>query len=75
MNLTDFTANFADCLHRTPATQITPSTEFKKIEEWSSIMALIVIAMIDADYNKVLTADDILAATTIKDLFEILQKK
>jgi len=75
MNLNDFLLSFAECFNRTPITEIKNDTVFKKIEEWSSIMALIVIAMVDSDYDKVLTADDIRTATTIQDLFELLQKK
>jgi acyl carrier protein len=75
MNLNDFISNFSNCFNRTPATDIKAETEFKKIDEWSSILALIVIAMVDSDYQKVLTADDIRNATTVQDIYELLIKK
>jgi acyl carrier protein len=75
MEINDFTEKFVACLHHTPDTEINSSTKFKKLEEWSSIFALIVIAMVDSEYGKVLTAEDIHKADTIEDLFGIIQSK
>mgnify|MGYP003350648568 CR=1 FL=1 len=59
MTAQDFTLKFADCFNQTPASSITPDTQFKKLEEWGSMMALIIIAMIDAEYGKTITAEDL----------------
>jgi acyl carrier protein len=55
--------------------QITPLTNFKKLEEWSSIFALIIIAMVDSESGKHLTANDIYTASTLNELFKIIQSK
>ncbi len=75
MDLNGFIEKFASCLQYTPPSAIGPDTEFKKLDEWSSIFALIVIAMVDADYHKVLTADDIRRSTSLSDLFNLLQSR
>jgi acyl carrier protein len=75
MNITDFVKRFAACLNHTPASAIGPETEFKKLDEWSSIFALIVIALVDTDYHKVLTSEDIRSATSLIDLFNVIQSK
>lgn len=75
MELQDFTQKFAECFNQTAPAQITPHTEFKKLEEWGSMLALIVIAMVDADYGKTVTAEDIKAAHTVADLFTIVSNK
>jgi acyl carrier protein len=75
MEISQFIEDFKSCLHQTPAEHITLATRFKKIDDWSSIFALIVIAMIDSQYNIVLTADDIHKADTIEDLFATIQSK
>lgn len=75
MELEKFTKKFADCFNQTDASLITPQTVFKNLEEWGSMLALIVIAMVDADYGKAITADDLKNAHTIADLFEIVTKK
>lgn len=75
MQLEDFTGKFVDCLSAVPATPVDGGTHFKKLEEWSSIFALIVIAMVDSEYGKALTSEDIRNANTINDLFVIIQSK
>ena len=75
MDITGFIEKFSSCLSQPPSTAISPETEFKKLDEWSSIFALIVIGMVDSDYHKVLTADDIRNAKTLSDLFNLIQSK
>jgi acyl carrier protein len=75
MELELFTTKFAECFHQTDAAHIKPETEFRKLDEWGSMMALIVIAMIDADYGRTITAEDLKTATTVSSLFEIVKNK
>lgn len=75
MDISQFVASFTDCLQRTDPAHIKPDTEFKKLEEWSSILALIVISMVDSEYSLVLTAEDIRQATTIADLHRLINTK
>lgn len=75
MEINDFIEKFGACLHHTDAKDINEATQFKKLDEWSSIFALIVIAMVDSEYSKVLSAGDIHQANTISDLFGIIQSK
>ncbi|MES2620650.1 MAG: acyl carrier protein [Bacteroidota bacterium] len=71
----EFTEKFADCFNQTNPLSIKPDTEFKKLEEWGSMMALIVIAMIDSELSKTVTAEDLKKANTVADLFEIVKSK
>ena len=75
MLLTDFVQKFADCFHQTDPATITGQTLFRELEEWGSMMALIVIAMIDRDFGKTITADDLKSAGTVEALFEIVKNK
>ena len=75
MDINGFIVQFGACLHHTPIAEVNSKTQFKKLEEWSSIFALIVIAMVDTEYGKVLTAADIYKAETIEDLFGVIQSK
>ena len=75
MELEDFVKKFADCFNQTELSVITPDTEFRKLEEWGSMMALIVIAMVDADFGKTITSEDLKNAGTIASLFEIVKNK
>ncbi len=75
MTLTEFIEKFAECFNQTPAASITATTEFKKLSEWGSMLTLIVIAMIDADYEKTITAEDLKASNTVEELFEKVKSK
>lgn len=52
-----------------------PETKFRKLEEWSSIVALSVIAMIDEEYDVQIKGDEMRSANTIADLFNIVKSK
>ncbi|MBS1593829.1 MAG: acyl carrier protein [Bacteroidetes bacterium] len=75
MQINDFTEKFVTCLNSAPVVPVDGATNFKKLDEWSSIFALIVIAMVDSEYGKTLTSDDIRNAETINDLYHIIQSK
>lgn len=67
MDLQEFVSKFFDCLDDVSA--IDSSTEFKYLDSWSSMNALAVIAMVDANYGVQIDGDDIRKADTIEDLF------
>ena len=75
MELNDFIANFADQFDDTDASEITAATEFKNLDEWSSLIALSVIAMVDEEYDVTIKGDDIRNSTTIEDLFNVVKAK
>ena len=75
MSIQDFLKNFASQFDETDASLFTPSTVFKDLDEWSSLMALSIIAMVDEEYGVALKGDDIRSANTIEDLFEIVKSK
>lgn len=75
MELTGFIANFADQFDDTDASEITAATEFKTLDEWSSLIALSVIAMVDEEYDVTLKGDDIRGAVTVEDLFNIVNSR
>lgn len=52
-----------------------PETEFRKLESWTSMHALIVIAFIDNEYNVLLKPEEMKNTQTIKDLYDIVASK
>ena len=75
MSLEQFIENFTDLFDETDPETICATTRFKELEEWSSLFALSVIAMIDEEYDVAVKGDDIRNAETIRDLFVIVQSK
>ena len=69
MELLDFIKNFAEQLDESDSKEINGGTEFKSLDEWSSMTALAVIAMVDAEYDVQIKGSDIRDAKTIEDLF------
>jgi acyl carrier protein len=75
MNLDQFIENFADLFDETDPDTIQASTRFKELEEWSSLLALSVIAMIDEEYDVEFRGDDIRGSNTVEDLYEIVETR
>jgi acyl carrier protein len=75
MELDNFIKKFAACFHQTDPVLIKGDTAFKQLEEWGSMLALIVIAMVDSDYGKTLHAEDLKNAGTVSQLFDIVKSR
>ncbi|MBR4791683.1 MAG: acyl carrier protein [Treponema sp.] len=70
MELNKFIEKFAEQFEETDKAQITSETDYKSLDEWSSLIALSVIAMVDEEYDVQLKGADIRDSVTVKDLFE-----
>ena len=75
MELNEFVENFADQFDDTAASEIKAETVFKELDEWSSLIALSVIAMVDEEYDVTIKGDDIRNSNTIEDLFNLVKSK
>lgn len=70
-----FLENFAAQFDETDASEFTAETVFKGLAEWSSLMALSIIAMADEEYAVKLKGEDIRNASTIEDLYNIVMSR
>lgn len=70
-----FIKNFAAQFDETEASEFIPNTVFKELEEWSSLLALSIIAMVDEEYGMKIKGEDIRNAKTIEDLFNVVKSK
>lgn len=75
MELKDFIEKFAEQFDDTDASEIKSNTVFKELEEWSSLVALSVIAMVDEEYDITIKGDDIRNSNTVEDLFNAVKAK
>lgn len=75
MELNDFIANFADQFDDTDTNEIKANTVFHDLDEYSSLIALSIIAMVDEEYDVQLKGDDMRAAVTVEDLFNTVKSK
>lgn len=75
MEIKEFIENFADQFDETDASELSAETKFKELDEWSSLVALSVIAMVDEEYVVAIKGDDIRNAETIQDLFNVVESR
>ena len=75
MDKNQFLQSFAEQFDETDPSTITMDARFKEIDEWSSMVALMIIAMVDENYNKKITGADLREANTIEQLFERINAK
>lgn len=69
MDIKEFIENFAAEFDETPAEAFTPETEYKALDEWNSLTALSIIAMVDDNYGKTITGANLRENATLQDLF------
>ena len=74
-SLDEFIKLFAEQFDDTDASEITAATEFKNLDEWSSLIALSVIAMVDEEYDVTIKGDEIRNSNTVEDLFNAVRTK
>lgn len=72
MNQEEFVQNFADQFDETDSSEISLTTVFKDLDEWSSLLSLSIIAMCDEEYDVKIKGDDIRNAVTVEDLYNIV---
>ena len=75
MEIKEFIENFAAQCDDTDASVFTPETVFHELDEYSSLIALSIIAMLDEEYDVTLKGDDMRSAVSIEELFNIVKSK
>ena len=75
MELKDFIANFAEQFDDTELSEIQADTEYRELDEWTSLTALSIIAMIDEEFDVTIKGDDMRASVTVEDLYNKVVEK
>lgn len=75
MKIDEFIENFVGQFDETPKEVVNAESRFRDLDEWSSLTALSIIAMVDESYGIALTGNDIKNATTIQDLYDVVVRK
>lgn len=73
VTMKDFIENLADQFDDTEITEFNAETIYRDLDEWSSLTALAVLNMMEKKYNVTIKAEEMNKATTIQELFELLQ--
>ena len=71
MEIKEFIEKFAETIEVENVNALTSETEFKELEEWSSLSIMLLIAFYDEEFEKEITQNQIKEATTIQDLYNL----
>lgn len=71
MEIKEFIENVKDQFEDAPDT-FGADTKFRELEDWSSLVSLSIIAMVDDEYDVVIKAADIKNVETVGQLFELV---
>ena len=75
MALEEFIKLFAAEFDNTAEDVFTAKTNYKSLDEWSSLVALSIISMVDEEFDKRLTGADLRSMDTIEDLYNLILTK
>jgi acyl carrier protein len=75
MELQKFIEYFTEQFDDTDASEITATTAFHDLEEWSSLTAMGVIAFVKTEYGKTITGKEMKECVTVEDLFNLISSK
>lgn len=75
MEIKEFIHHFAEQFDDTDVNEFQPETVFHNLDEYSSLIALAIILMIDEEYGVNIVAEEMSAAVTIEDLYNIVKSK
>ena len=68
-SLDEFVALFAEQFDFTDPSEIEAETVFHDLDEWSSLIGLSIIAMVDEEFDIALKGDDVKSSVTVEDLY------
>ena len=72
MTLAAFTQKIEGILEDETPGSITPDTDFRTVETWSSMYALIIVAMFETDFKVTLTGEQLKNCNTVRDLYKLV---
>lgn len=75
MEIKEFIEKFAEIFDDTDASTLTPETNFRELDEWSSLSALGVIALADEEFDVELSGAEMRQTHTIQELFNLISSK
>ena len=67
----EFIEKFAEAIEVENVEELTAETEFKELDEWSSLSVMLLIAFFDEEFEKQIGDKDVRSCTTLQDLYNL----
>ena len=71
MEIAEFIDKFAETIEIEEPENLTATTQFRDLEEWSSLSVMLLIAFYDEEFSKEIGDADIKKCVTIGDLYNL----
>lgn len=75
MEIKEFVEKFGEIFDDTDVSTLSPETNFREVDEWSSLSALGVIALADEEFDVEISGSEIRQVNTIQELFDLINSK
>lgn len=75
MTLEEFVIEIEDAFEIQERGTLLPDTDYKKFEEWDSMHALILIALIDTEFDLLVSGNDLKNLVTVREVYELIQER
>ena len=75
MKITKFIEKFTEQIDDLDVNSIKIDTVFRDLDDWSSLTALSIIAMVDEEFDVIINGRDIRKCITLQDLFDLIESK
>lgn len=75
MEKQEFIKNFANQFDDTDLSEFAFETNFRELDEWSSLLAIAVLDMINKKYQVKLSADEMRTTTIVSELYDLVKSK
>ena len=72
MEIKEYIEKFAEVIEVENVDALTAETEFRNLDEWSSLSVMLLIAFFDEEFEKEIGGTDIKKCDTIQDLFNLV---
>ena len=71
MDLKEFIEKFAEVIEVEDVESLHGDTDFRDLDEWSSLSVMLLVAFFDEEFEKEIGDSDIKGCSTIEDLYKI----
>lgn len=75
MTIEAFIENFVDSIEGLEPASVEPGTVMRNLPQWDSLAVLTTVAMIDAEYEVLITTNELADQQTVEDLFKLVNSK
>lgn len=75
MDFKNFIEQFAEQFDDVDVEQLNSATRFRELDGYTSLVALLIITMIDEEYDVTVTGDDMKQQVTIGDLYNLVSSR